>query len=38
LEQYEGAPPILDESKFTLAELLRDIHEGLVYEYDFGGG
>ena len=38
LEQYEGDPPILDESKFTLAELLRDIHEGLVYEYDFGGG
>ena len=36
LEQYEGDPPVLDESKFTLAELLKDIHQGLVYEYDFG--
>jgi len=36
LEQYEGDPPVLDESKFTLAELLHDAHEGLVYDYDFG--
>jgi hypothetical protein len=36
LEQYEGDPPVLDESKFTVSELLNDIHQGLIYEYDFG--
>jgi len=36
LEQSQGDPPILDESKFTVAELLKNVHEGLVYEYDFG--
>ena len=36
LEQYEGDPPVLDESKVTVSELLNDVHEGLVYEYDFG--
>jgi len=36
LEQYEGDPPVLDESEFTVAELLNDTHQGLVYEYDFG--
>jgi hypothetical protein len=36
LEQYEGDPPVLDERKFRVSELLKDIHEGLVYEYDFG--
>jgi len=35
-EQFEGDPPVLDESKFTMTELLHDVHEGLVYEYDFG--
>src|SRR5579864_8917213 len=28
LEQYEGDPPVLDESKFTVSELLHDIHHG----------
>ena len=36
LEQYEGDPPVLDESKFTVAELLGDTSVGFVYEYDFG--
>jgi hypothetical protein len=36
LEQYEGDPSVRDESKFTLAELLNDVHKGLIYEYDFG--
>ncbi len=36
LEQCAGDPPVLDENKFTLAELLNDVHEGLVYNYDFG--
>lgn len=36
LEQYESDPPVLDESKVTVSELLEDIHQGLVYEYDFG--
>ena len=36
LGQYEGDPPVLAESKFTVAELLNDIHQGLVYDYDFG--
>jgi hypothetical protein len=35
-EQYAGDPPMLDESKFTLADLLKEVHAGLVYEYDFG--
>jgi hypothetical protein len=35
-EPYEGDPPVLDEGKFTVSELLTDIHKGLVYEYDFG--
>ena len=33
LEQYEGDPPLLDESRLTVTKLLTDIHEGLVYEY-----
>ena len=36
LEQYAGDPPVLDESKFTVSEAPNDIHQGLVYEYDFG--
>ncbi len=36
LDQYEGDPPVLDENKFTLAELVNDIDHELVYEYDFG--
>jgi hypothetical protein len=36
LGQYEGDPPVLDESKFTVSELLKDLHDGLIYEYDFG--
>ena len=36
LGQYEGDPPVLDENEFTLAELLKDIDQGLIYEYDFG--
>jgi hypothetical protein len=36
LDQYEGDPPVLDEGKATLAEVLSDIKQGLVYEYDFG--
>ena len=36
LDQFEGDPPVLDESRFTVIELLTDIHEGLVYDYDFG--
>jgi hypothetical protein len=36
LDRYEGDPPVLNENKFTLAELLKDIHHGLIYEYDFG--
>ena len=35
MEHYEDDPPVLDENKFTVAELLNDIHEGLVYDYDF---
>lgn len=36
LDQYEGDPPVLNENKFTLKDILRDVHEELVYEYDFG--
>jgi len=36
LEHYEGAPSSLDENKFTLAEVLKEIPHGLIYEYDFG--
>src|SRR3954469_9699130 len=36
LQEYEGDPPVLDESRFTVTELLTDLHEGLVYNYDFG--
>lgn len=36
LDQYEGDPPVLDERKVTVAEVLPRIREGLVYEYDFG--
>jgi hypothetical protein len=36
LDQFEGDPPVLDENKFTLAGLLKDVPEGLIYEYDFG--
>ncbi len=36
LDLSESDPPALDENKFTLAELLKDVHEGLIYEYDFG--
>jgi hypothetical protein len=35
-DQYEGDPPVLDENKVTLGELLKDIGQGLFYEYDFG--
>ena len=35
-DEYEGDPPVRDEKKFTVAELLTDVHQGLVYEYDFG--
>jgi hypothetical protein len=35
-EQFEGDPPILDERKFTLAKLLTDTGQGLIYDYDFG--
>jgi hypothetical protein len=36
LEPYAGDPPVLDENKFTLAELLKDADDRLIYEYDFG--
>jgi len=36
LEQYEGDPSVLDENKFRVSELLNDIRERLIYEYDFG--
>lgn len=36
LDEYEGDPPVLDEGKFALKDVLKDVHEGLVYEYDFG--
>jgi len=36
LDQYEGGSPVLDERKTTLAEVVGDIKQGLVYEYDFG--
>ncbi len=36
LERYEEDPPTLNENKFTLAGLLKDTHQGLIYEYDFG--
>jgi Plasmid pRiA4b ORF-3-like protein len=36
LEEYEGDPPILDEGKATLWELLPEINNSLVYDYDFG--
>ncbi len=36
LEQYLGDPPVLDESKVPLSELLNDIRQGPLYEYDFG--
>jgi hypothetical protein len=36
LEHYQGDPPVLDESSFMIADLLTDIHAGLVYDYDFG--
>src|SRR3954466_6526399 len=34
LQEYEGDPSVLDESRFTVTELLTDLHEGLVYHYD----
>jgi len=36
LEQYEGDPPVLDEEKTALAEVLPSAGQGIVYEYDFG--
>jgi len=36
LQEYEGDPSVLDETKFKVADLLHDIHERLVYKYDFG--
>jgi hypothetical protein len=36
LSEYEGDPPVLDETKPLLAEILSDIKDGLVYDYDFG--
>jgi hypothetical protein len=36
LDQFAGDPPVLNENKFTLAELLPENQQGLVYEYDFG--
>jgi hypothetical protein len=36
LDQYEGDPPVLDETKATLADVVGHINQGLVYEYDFG--
>ena len=36
LEPYGDDPPVRNENKFTLAELLNDVPQGLIYEYDFG--
>jgi hypothetical protein len=36
LEQSDGSTIVLDENKFTLAEVLTDRQQALVYEYDFG--
>ena len=36
LDQYEGDPPVLDERKATVAEVLPSVGQGIVYEYDFG--
>jgi Plasmid pRiA4b ORF-3-like protein len=36
LQQYEGDPPVLDERKATVAEVLPNVGDGIVYEYDFG--
>ena len=36
LDQFEGDPPVLDEDKFTLAGILKEPHQALVYDYDFG--
>ncbi len=36
LDQYAGGPPVLDEGKAVVAEVLPTVGNGLVYEYDFG--
>ena len=36
LGQYEKDPPVLDERKATVAEVLPNVGDGIVYDYDFG--
>lgn len=36
VEECEGGPPLLDERKPTVAEVLPNVGDRLVYEYDFG--
>lgn len=36
--EFEGDPEILEERKFTLAELAPRPHQRLIYIYDFGDG
>jgi hypothetical protein len=33
---YGGGPPVRNENKFTLKDVLKEVHDDLVYEYDFG--
>jgi len=36
LEEFEGSPPILDERKVTLMQVVPREGDGVFYEYDFG--
>ncbi|MCC7375349.1 MAG: plasmid pRiA4b ORF-3 family protein [Verrucomicrobiales bacterium] len=36
LDEYEGDPPVLDDAKVTLEEVLAGKGPELIYEYDFG--
>ena len=36
LQEFEDDPPVLDERKVTLAEVLSNTPPGFVYDYDFG--
>jgi hypothetical protein len=36
LDSFEGDPPVMDEGKTKLSELLADQSEEIIYEYDLG--
>jgi hypothetical protein len=36
LDEFEGDPPVLDENKATILEIVPRTNSSFVYEYDFG--